>query len=52
MSQSQPPRWVAPVRQSVQLKHCSPKTEQAYRHYIRAFLLCHHKRQPRDIGRR
>lgn len=50
MSQPQPPRLLDQVRQSIRLRHFSLKTEKSYLHYIRDFILFHHKRHPREMG--
>jgi integron integrase len=50
MSQLQPPRLVDQIRQSIRLRHFSPKTEKSYLHYIRDFILFHHKQHPREMG--
>jgi integrase len=50
MSQSQPPRLLDQVSQSIRLKHYSLKTEKSYIYYIRDFILFHHKRHSKDMG--
>jgi len=50
MSPSQPPRLLDQVRESIRLKHFSLKTEKAYIHYVRDFILYHNKRHPKDMG--
>jgi len=40
------------VRERIRLKHYSIRTEQAYVAWIKRFILFHHKRHPRDMGRR
>ncbi|PSB16098.1 hypothetical protein C7B76_12300 [filamentous cyanobacterium CCP2] len=50
MSQSQSPRLLDQVRQSIRLKHFSFKTEKSYVHYIRDFILFHNKRHPKEMG--
>ena len=32
------------------MRHYSPRTEDAYVHWIRRFILFHHKRHPRELG--
>lgn len=44
------PRLLDQVRNKIRLKHYSIRTEQAYVHWIRRFVLHHHKRHPRDMG--
>jgi integron integrase len=50
MSPSQPPRLLDQVRESIRLKHFSLKTEKAYIHYVRDFILYHNKRHPKEMG--
>jgi len=38
------------VRDVIRLKHFSIQTEQSYIHWIRRFILFHHKRHPRDMA--
>ena len=38
------------VREAIQLKHYSPRTEEAYVSWIRRFILFHNKRHPREMG--
>jgi len=38
------------VRDVIRLKHFSIRTEQSYIHWIRRFILFHHKRHPRDMA--
>ncbi len=49
-AEHQPPRLLDQVRQSARLRHFSRKTEKSYIYYIRAFILFHQKRHPRDMG--
>jgi integron integrase len=44
------PRLLEQVRTALRVRHFSLRTEQAYLHWIRAFILHHHKRHPRDMG--
>jgi integron integrase len=46
----QPPRLFDQVREALRLRHYSLRTEQAYLHWIRRFILFHDKRHPRDLG--
>jgi hypothetical protein len=48
--QSQSPRLLDQVRESIRLKHFSLKTEQSYVYYIRDFILFHNKRHPSDMA--
>ena len=43
-------RLRAQVREVMRFKHHSPRTEQAYWHWIRRFILHHGKRHPKDMG--
>jgi len=45
-----PPRLLDRVREEIRLRHFSLRTEQAYIHWIKRFILFHHKRHPRDMG--
>jgi len=45
-----PPRLPDPVRERVRCLHCSLRTEQAYVHWVRAFVRFHRLRHPRDMG--
>lgn len=44
------PRLLDQVRERCRVKHYSLRTEQAYTHWIRRFILFHGKRHPRDMG--
>jgi len=44
------PRLLVQVGERCRVKHYSLRTEQAYVHWIRRFILFHNKRHPRDIG--
>jgi integron integrase len=46
------PRLLDQVRAAVRLRHYSLRTEQAYVHWIRRFILFHGKRHPREMGPR
>lgn len=46
------PRLLDQVRERCRVKHYSLRTEQAYTHWIRRFILFHGKRHPRDMGAR
>ncbi|WP_449371482.1 integron integrase [Thiomonas sp.] len=45
-----PPRLLDQVREAIRLRHFSLRTEQAYVHWIKRFILFHHKRHPREMG--
>jgi site-specific recombinase XerD len=44
------PKLLDQVRNKIRLKHYSIRTEQAYTHWIKRFVLFHHKRHPREMG--
>jgi integron integrase len=47
-----PPRLLDRVRHALRLRHRSPRTESAYVHWIRRFVLFHGKRHPVELGER
>lgn len=47
---SQPPRLVEQVRDVCRLRHLALSTERTYWHWIKRFILFHHKRHPRELG--
>jgi site-specific recombinase XerD len=47
---SRPPRLLDAVRQAIRARHLSPRTEEAYAHWIRRFIVHHGKRHPRELG--
>ena len=46
----QPPRLLDRVSAELRVRHCSPRTEEAYLHWIRRFLIHHRLRHPRQLG--
>jgi integron integrase len=44
------PRLLERVSRAARARHFSPRTERAYTHWIRRFILHHHKRHPADMG--
>ena len=44
------PKLLDQVRQSIRMKHYSPRTEEAYIDWIKRFILFHKKRHPKDMG--
>ena len=44
------PRLLAQVRDAIRVRHYSYRTERAYLHWIRQFVLFHGSRHPRDMG--
>jgi len=47
---SQPPRLMDQIRAAIRTKHYSPRTEEAYLHWARQFILFHDKRHPLEMG--
>ncbi len=47
---TQPPRLFDQVREAIRLRHYSLRTEQAYLHWIKRFILFHRKRHPAEMG--
>jgi len=45
------PRLLDRVRERIRVKHYSIRTERAYVHWIRSFILYHGKRHPQEMGR-
>jgi integron integrase len=45
------PRLLDEVRRALRLRHRSPRTEEAYLHWIRRFIRFHGRRHPRELGR-
>ncbi|MFO1428904.1 MAG: integron integrase [Candidatus Competibacteraceae bacterium] len=45
------PKLLDQVRDLIRLKHYSIRTEQAYLSWIRRFILFHHKRHPKEMGK-
>lgn len=50
VADSQQPRLLDTVRQAIRARHLSPRTEEAYVHWIRRFIVHHGKRHPRELG--
>jgi hypothetical protein len=44
------PRLLDQVREAIRVRHYSLRTEEAYVHWVRRFILFHDKRHPREIG--
>lgn len=44
------PKLLTRVRHAIRLRHMSPRTEEAYRHWIREYILFHHKRHPEEMA--
>ena len=45
-----PPRLMEQVRGEIRTRHYSRRTEDAYVHWIRRFIVFHGRRHPRDLG--
>ena len=45
-----PPSLLEQVAAELRTRHCSPRTEEAYLHWIRRFLVFHCLRHPRSMG--
>jgi len=45
-----PPRLLEEVRRVIRARHYSRRTEEAYVHWIRRFVLFHGRRHPREMG--
>jgi hypothetical protein len=43
-------RLLDQVRDKIRAKHDSIRTEEAYLHWMKRFILFHRKRHPRDLG--
>jgi len=46
------PKLLDVVRQALRVRHYSPRTERAYCHWIRRFILFNDKRHPTKLGAR
>jgi integron integrase len=44
------PKLLDQVRQAIQTRHYSPKTEESYVHWIKRFILFHNKRHPLEMS--
>ncbi|GAB4522310.1 MAG: integron integrase [Anaerolineales bacterium] len=50
MPQKPPRKLLDQVSDAIRLKHYSYRTEQAYKDWIKRYILYHHKRHPKDMG--
>jgi len=50
LSTSTKPKLLDQVREAIRTKHYSPKTEQAYIHWIKKYILFHNKRHPQEMA--
>ena len=48
---SQPPKLLDQVRTAIRIRHYSPRTEEAYVHWIKKYIFFHQVRHPREMGR-
>ena len=47
---SRPKKFLDQVREKARLAHFSYRTEQAYVHWVRRFVVFHHLRHPSEMG--
>lgn len=47
---ARPPRLLDQLGAALRIRHASPRTEDAYRGWVRRFILFHGKRHPRELG--
>jgi integron integrase len=45
------PKLLDRLRRALRVRHRSPRTEQAYVHWVRRYIVFHGKRHPRELGR-
>ncbi len=45
------PKLLDSVRETIRLKHLSIRTEEAYHHWIKEFVLFHNKKHPKEMGK-
>jgi integron integrase len=50
VAETQPPRFLDRLRDSLRVRHYSLRTEDAYLDWVRRFILFHGKRHPKDMG--
>ena len=50
MGEMDRPRLLDQVRGAVRARHYSPRTEDAYVHWIRRYIVFHGKRHPAEMG--
>jgi len=51
VSTAQPPRLLDQLRDRLRLRHYSLRTEQAYVHWVKRYILFHGKRHPAEMGK-
>ena len=49
-AEARPPKLLDRVRERLRFKHYSIRTEESYVHWIKRFILFHHKRHPAEMG--
>ena len=47
---TQPPKLLDQVRHTLRAKHYAYSTEKTYLHWIKRFILFHHKRHPKEMN--
>jgi len=50
VTMAEPPKLLDRVRDEIRMRHYSRRTEEAYAHWIRRYVVFHRKRHPRDLG--
>ncbi len=50
LASASPPKLLDRVRQTIRTRHYSPRTEEAYVHWIRRYILFHGKKHPSTMG--
>jgi hypothetical protein len=51
VSTAQPPRLLDQLRDRLRLRHYSIRTEQAYVHWVKRYILFYDKRHPAEMGK-
>ena len=49
--EQKPKKLLEQVREVMRLRHYAYRTEETYIHWIKRYILFHHKRHPREMGR-
>ncbi len=49
---SKPVKLIDNVRHKIRIKHYSIRTEEAYVSWIKRYIFYHHKRHPKDMGKK
>ena len=47
-----PPKLLDRLHDAIRVRHLSPRTEEAYRHWIKRYIFFHGKRHPQEMGER